>query len=485
MLGEVPGGDEAGTPAWPAAVGGVTCLGSVVVLDIVTEVPVPARIDRRSVLSRSVLGGGVLLAGAGAVGATGCTAREPDGQRNPAPLNPRDWTSVRAQFALSDDLLHFAAFILSPHPAGVRAAIARHRAGLDADAEGYLHRLGGDGEQSVRAAAATYLGAARDEIALTDSTTMGLGLLYGGLRLGPGQEILTTEHDFYATHESLRLRAERTGATVHRVRLFDDPARASVEEIVQRLREAVRARTRIVAVTWVHSGTGVKLPIRAVADALAEINDGRDEQDRVLLCVDAVHGLGVEDVTVAELGCDFLVAGTHKWLFGPRGTGIIWGRRASWGAVTPIIPSFTGAGFAGWFAGRAPRGQAGELATPGGYHSFEHRWALAEAFDLHLKIGKARVAARTVGQAARLKDGLAGLSHVRLVTPRDPRLSSGIVCCAVTGREPQDIVGALRRRHGIAASVTPYREPYVRFGPSIVTTPDQVDQVVRAMAALR
>ena len=48
-------------------------------------------------------------------------------------------------------------------------------------------------------------------LALTDSTTMGLGLLYGGLRLAPDEEVLTTEHDFYATHEALRL-PRRSGA---------------------------------------------------------------------------------------------------------------------------------------------------------------------------------------------------------------------------------------------------------------------------------
>ena len=51
----------------------------------------------------------------------------------------------------------------------------------------------------------------------------------------------------------------------------------------------------------------------------------RDERDRVLFCVDGVHGLGIEDVTVDDPGCDFLIAGTRKWLFRPRGTGLIWG----------------------------------------------------------------------------------------------------------------------------------------------------------------
>src|SRR6185312_6697879 len=113
-------------------------------------------------------------------------------------------------------------------------------------------------------------------------------LLYAGLRLGAGDEVLTTEHDFYSTHESLRLREVRDGITVRRVRLYDDPSTADAGDIVRRLRAAVTARTRVVAVTWVHSSTGVKLPIRAIADAL---------RGRALLCVDGVHGFGIEDAT--------------------------------------------------------------------------------------------------------------------------------------------------------------------------------------------
>src|SRR6185436_4446669 len=171
------------------------------------------------------------------------------------------------------------------------------------------------------------------------STTAGLGTLYSGLGLGAGDEVLTTEHDFYSTHESLRLRQLRDAVTVNRVRLYDEPERATAAEMVSRLRAAVTPRTRVVAVTWVHSSSGVALPIRAMADALAELNAGRAEADRALLCVDGVHGFGILDATPKALGCDFLVSGTHKWLFGPRGTGIIWGRPTAWARFTPVVPA--------------------------------------------------------------------------------------------------------------------------------------------------
>ena len=98
---------------------------------------------------------------------------------------------------------------------------------------------------------------------------------------------------------------------------------------------AIQPATRVVAITWVHSGTGVKTPVRAIADAVAAANAKRTAAERILLCVDGVHGFGVEDATVADLGCDFFAAGTHKWMFGPRGTGVLWGRAELWPIAAP------------------------------------------------------------------------------------------------------------------------------------------------------
>jgi selenocysteine lyase/cysteine desulfurase len=363
----------------------------------------------------------------------------------------------------------------------VAEAIARHRAGLDADTERYVARLGAEGEAAVREAAAEYLGTGRpSEIALTDSTTMGLGLLYAGIRVRPDQHVLTTEHEFFSTHQAWSLRSAREGVIVRRVQMYDDPAAASADEMASRLVDAVTPATRVVAVTWVHSGTGVKIPVREIARGLARANAGRAPEDRALLCVDGVHGFGVEDTTVTDLGCDFLVSGTHKWLFGPRGTGIVWGRWDAWQEVDATIPAFEPQSFSEWFSGQPPEPSTGIRFTPGGYHTFEHRWAVAEAFRFHLDIGKDRIAARTRDQASRLKNGLAELPGVNVVTPMSPELSAGIVCVDVAGQPLPDVLGRLADA-GIVATVTPYREQYIRLGPSIVTTPEDVDAVIEAL----
>ena len=139
--------------------------------------------------------------------------------------------------------------------------------------------------------------------------------------------------------------------------------------------------------------------------------------------------------------------------------------------MTHTIPSFT------------VSGTPGGAMTPGGFHSFEHRWALAEAFRFHQRIGKARIAARTHTLNSRFKAGLAAMRHVSLRTPRSPSLSAGLVCFGVQGMPPAEVVDRLLRR-GIIATVTPYADALARVAPSILNTPAEVDRTLRAIRAL-
>jgi selenocysteine lyase/cysteine desulfurase len=253
--------------------------------------------------------------------------------------------------------------------------------------------------------------------------------------------------------------------------------------MAQAIEQAIAPATRIVAITWVHSGTGVKTPVRAIADVVARANAGRAPDARILLCVDGVHGFGVEDVTMGDLGCDFFVAGTHKWMFGPRGTGVIWGRAELWPQLRPTIPCFSFAAHDAWIKGAAPPTTNAEMMTPGGFHSFEHRWALGEAFEFHREIGKAKIAARIHELNRQCKEGLAAMKHVTLHTPIDPATSAGIITFEVAGLKPDDVVKRLLAKQ-IVASSTPYAVSYARLAPGLLNSPAEVDITLSEIRAL-
>lgn len=398
-------------------------------------------------------------------------------------FNPQDWASVRAQFPLTTSYIHLATFLLASHPRPVAEAIERHRRGLDENTAAYWHDHFETIDMKQRAAAAEYMGGHPGNIALTDSTTMGLGLIYSSLHLEPGQEILTTTHDHYSTLMALKHRADRTGAKVRQVPLYEDPFGVSLNEVVSRMRQAITDNTSVLAVTWVHSCTGVKLPLAAMAEVLREINAQRAEKDRILFCVDGVHGFGIEDVTIDELGCDFFMAGTHKWIFGPRGTGVIWGTPQAWQNARPLVPSF-GLNYLVWLGALTPNMvPVGDLMTPGGFHSFEHRWALGEAFRFHQQIGKARIAQRIHRLNSQAKQAMLKMPHLTLHTPAGSELSSGIICFEVEGLAPQAVVEKLKQR-GIIASSSPYRISYARIAPSLINNEEEIERTMRELRAL-
>jgi len=401
------------------------------------------------------------------------------------PLKLNSWQEVRAQFQLSRDFIHLAGFFLASHPAPVRAEIERHRRGLEADPIGYWFEQEEKQEAAVLRAAADYLAVNPTEIALTDSTTMGLGLLYGGLTLRDDQEILTTVHDHYSTETSLRLSAERSGVTIRKIPLYGSLKNVSRLELVDNLIKNVRPNTRIIAVTWVHSSTGLKLPIQEMAQAIRNLNESRAEQDRAIFCVDGVHALGVEDFRLSDVGCDFLIAGTHKWMFGPRGTGLVWGHQQAWPVANAIIPTFNTHAYDAWM-GLSPARELPKSVymSPGGFHSFEHRWALDEAFTFHRAIGKARVTKRIYELNQQMKQGLAKMPHVTLHTPMSQDLSAGIVCFEVAGMAPRQVIERFRQRK-IIGSVTPYATQYARLAPGLLNSPEEIERTLKEILSLR
>lgn len=400
------------------------------------------------------------------------------------------WPHVRAQFRLAPEYLHFASFFIASHPEPVRRAIESFRDTIDRNPFLVVeHGMFGPPEQNlplqVRQHIAAYLGGNAEDIALTGNTTMGLALIYNGLALKPGDEILLTTHDHYSHHEAARLACERSGASLRKMVLFEDSARATTDAIVASIRAGIKAETRVLGITWVHSSTGIRLPIRNIADALVEVNRERADGDRVLLVVDGVHGIGAVDETIAEMGCDFFAAGTHKWMFAPRGTGIVWANAANWALIRPTIPSFTSdAVYDAWIKGEIPTTpNTADRVAPGGFHAYEHQWAMGAAFRMHGEIGRARVAERIRSMNDQCKRELAKIPGLRLRTPLDPALSAGITCFELKGKSPESVVRSLLEKK-IIASTSPYAVTYVRLAPSLVNTPDEVDRAVQAVYAI-
>lgn len=389
-----------------------------------------------------------------------------------AGLIPFKWSDTKNLFRLSDNFHHFSAMLLSSHPTPVRQAIERYRNELDLNPSLYSEVHNQKLQDQVAGAAARYLGAKKKDIALTDSTTMGLGILYNGIHIRSNQEILTTEHDHRSTHLSLQYKVNRTGANMRKIRLYKDYEtewdHTTGDQLTERVIKEISDKTRVLALTWVHSSTGVKLPIAQISKRVQKINRERDHSDQILVCIDGVHGLGVENFSLLDLGCDFFVAGTHKWMFGPRGTGILWGKPNRQSEVEPTIPNFRST--PGW----------GSRMSPGGFKSFEHLWATTEAFSFHERIGKTVINNQIKNLATALKSELAKIDKVNLYTPKSPALSAGIVCFGVKGMSTRKLVEHMQKE-GHLISDSPYSPSHSRFSLTVFNTMEEIDSAISSI----
>jgi len=427
---------------------------------------------------------GALAATGGALAAVPALAEAPMSKPMTNSGPAMSWPELRKLFPLRADRIHMACMVMTSHPEPVSKAIEMHRAALQADPVRTIDDQRWGLEKKVSRAAAKYLAVQSDDIALLDSTSMGSSFLYTGMQLKRGDEILTSIHDHFSTEMAIAECAARTGCTVKRIAMFDDPVNANENEMIDRVRRAITPKTRVVGLTWVHSATGVKIPAGKIGALIQEINQKRGENNRIYYCVDGVHALGIEDFAIPDLNCDFWVAGTHKWLFGPRGTAVMWGKPDAWKITRPTIHTWYPESLHAWI-GWIPEQKVGGgwMMMRGGYHSFEHQWALDTAFELHEQLGKRRVQERIHALNTRLKQGLKQIANVRLFTPMSEQLSSGITCFMVGSLPAQTVVDKLFERK-IVGSVTPYKASLARLTPGLMNSEAEVDQAIAAVKAI-
>lgn len=422
--------------------------------------------DRRTFLKQAaILGAGLPLVNSLA------SAAEP-ASVTPLFTGPDKWRQLRELFPLDPDTAHFANFLITAHPRPVQQAIDFYRHEIDRNPAALMDwesQYEWNREGEVRDWAARYLEVRPRQIALTGSTTEGLGMIYGGLQVAADQEILTTEHEHYSTHKTLAFRNRHQGTQVRKLRLFKNPWEISKDQVLTTIDQAIRPETRVLGMTWVHSGSGVKLPVGEIGEIVRRHNHDRDESRRIIYVVDGVHGFGVDNQRFADFNCDYFISGTHKWMFGPRGTGIICAASEQMGPLTPTFATFS------------QDEDFATIMTPGGYHAFEHRWAMGKAFELHLQLGKAEVQERIHQLNDRLKERLREHKQIQLVTPRSREFSAGFTFFRIKDRDPDAVAAFLADNKVMADAVNRDVGPVIRLAPGLLNNEQEID---RAMALL-
>ena len=276
----------------------------------------------------------------------------------------------------------------------------------------------------VRAKSAELIGCERDDIILTNSATAGMFLLAQGLSFGAGNRIVTTDHEHPAGRFGWEWVARRYGVEIDTVSI--SPAESDPQAIIEQFAAAVRPETRVISFSQILFTTGVKLPAAELC-ALAR-------ERGCLAIVDGAQSAGAMPVAVKAMGCHAYSASGHKWLMGPKGTGLLY--------VDPELTNQLDA--LPLQAGRGANSDSTGIGNIAGMHGF------GAAIDYVQALGLDAIEAHNMSLRDELYDALAALPEIVIPAPREgPTTSANLSFTLPAGVDHYAVRRNLLLRHKV------------------------------------
>lgn len=373
------------------------------------------------------------------------------------------WFAVQQAFTVTRGIVNLNNGGVSPSPRIVTEALVRYIWESE-DATAYtMWQILEPQCETIRTGLAELFGCDREEIAITRNASESLEVLLMGMDFKPGDEILTTTQDYPRMLTTLRQREQREGLKLKLIQLPVPPKDPA--EIVARFEQAVSPRTRLILISHQINLTGQITPVKAVC-ALARARG-------IETIVDGAHSFAQFNFTQADLGCDYFGTSLHKWLYAPKGTGMLYIKRDKIARIWPLMA--------------AESKQAHDIRKfeEIGTHPAANKLAIGEAILFHQGIGAARKEARLRYLSRYWMNRLKDVPKIYFNTSFDERQSCAIANVGVAGIEPTAIGGHLMGRHKIYTTPIVHEEfKGLRITPNVYTTLAELDRFCAVMETI-
>ncbi len=366
---------------------------------------------------------------------------------------------LQEEFCLDADLIYFNHAAVAPWPRRTRDAVSVFaNENSTSGTLRYPHWLEREGILRRRITDLICAPSA-DQIALVKNTSEGLSIVAYGLDWRAGDVVVTSDQEFPSNRIVWESLQSRYGVITQAVPLGDDPE--------QSLMDACTAKTRLLTISSVQYGTGLRMDLARLGAFCRERG--------ILFCVDAIQSVGALQMDVQAIHADFAVADGHKWMLGPEGVGFLYLREEHIDQL--ILRQF------GWHMVRhrgdytqqtwEPAGNATrfECGSPNmmGIHALEASLSLIE------EVGMAEVERRVLANTDHLMRALTGLKGVELLTRTAPDRRSGIVTFHIPGRDTASVMQQLSQGGLFCAQ----RGGGIRLSPHFYNTEQQLDDCLR------
>ena len=313
--------------------------------------------------------------------------------------------------------------------------------------------------ERVRPAIASLFGASRTEISLTRNATEALHLQAIGLDLAPESEVMITTQEHPSGHRPWMFRKIREGISVNEV--FIPSPLVSGNEVVDRLEDAITARTRAISFCHVTRG-GHRYPVERITRMA--------RSHGLLTLVDGAQAVGQFPINLERLGCDAYAASLHKWILAPVGTGFLYVREQARNRIrTAFAPDAT---------------LESPAYDPPGTVSFPVRAGVSAALDFVNVIGLDRIEARCRHLSSYLKQRLSEVDGVTMLSgPTAETCAPGSTIFEVAGLDAVHTVSLLAERAQIHIDEH-QRDGHnaIRISTHIYNTTAEIDRVVEVLA---
>ena len=424
-----------------------------------------------------------LLALSGAA-ATALAASRSAALQAPSP-GSRDWSRIRDRFAIEPGLSYLNTGTFGPPLLEALEIETKDRLAMSRNypvhfVDHYMTKRLPD----LVGQMAAFVGAMPDEIAFTTGSTESMSYIANGLDLREGDEILATSHEHQAGAYPWILAGKRRGCRL-KLATLKTPVKRT-QDVVDAVAAAITPRTRVLSFCHINYTDGFIMPVKE----LVALGKSRG----LITVVDGAQAIGMLDLNIQDIGCDFYAGSLHKWLGCPYGTGLLYVRDAMRDKLWPSVVE----GYDGWddtdFYGNKAQGPAVNfvdlwpkalLKYSSNFHYFGPLfWTLPAAIGFQLEIGKKGVESRIreLGRYARAE--LSKIEKIKVVTPDDPASYAGLISFEIGGGSTFQFSRTMRLEHGVVVrNVThlPIQFDVVRASTHIFNTEEDVNRLAAAI----